>query len=871
MWFARRLAIGIGSLMGLAVLVVGFPVGIVVAFGSPVPSTMPSASGVWTTLTQSGLTNDDIRMVAGWACWLLWSVPAWTVLAEVVALLRQRNARRVRVAGPLQPLVAQLVAWCALTFTPAPPRHAGNVPANRQALVAVLSREELAPMQTPLPTASVAEPVEVVRPGDTLWAIAGRRLGNPFRWVAIWHKDRGMLEPDGRHWDNPDRIYVGWTVPLPAEADRTTTPPGGVAASNGAPHVATERPEPAKPPIDRPPFPTTERPSPPAPHHHHANGECPPAVTLPSGGVVPLVLASALAAAVTLARLQRRRKYRPSEPRPRTGPLPPEPFMTATVARLLRHLSTVRRAATEDSEGEPTGAAWVIPGADRRPGEVVLGHRGNEPVVVDLLARPGLALGGEGAVAVARAIALQVIAEGQRGRAEVIAVGPAAAGTLSGAEDVPNASVEPSPENGLTHVEIELMGRRRMMEESGVADFREFVATQPYEPMPLLLVIASADVEHERLAAVLKSGARLGIAGIALCDDAAAWPGGAMTVGARGELQAADGTIGPDLAGARLVSLSDDEARDCLSVIAMSTGSRPIPEPAVVADAPLVPLARPEPAATTSSPEEDATVARVGRLEAEEPRATPAPVRASLFGAYRIDVCGEEVRTGLRRSARELLAYLVLHSGGTRPEAAIADIWPDLDEQRGAEQFRTAIRNLRHVFRGLTGSRLPMFIEHRAERFAIDTELIGADVLDVEAALRTCDRAEDDAAREAALGQILDSYAGELLDGYQRPWLEPFREELRQRVLQAALRLAELRATLSEEAALPILERATRINPYAEEVYRILMAAQARAGHSDMVGTTLRTLERRLAELDAEPEDATVQLAARLSRAENFA
>lgn len=897
-WIAYRIALGTVGLLALPVGLAALGLGIFMAFGSPIPTAWPSGQEVWAALTQGAMTQSDMRRLLAIAFFLLLAHTARVAIAEVSATLGGRSARRVRFAGPIQPVVAQLVAWCAIALMPMTPRPASGHVQSPPALAAVLAgaRSPAASLSPAAPVGAASpDSVWVVKPGDNASLIAERTMHSQRRWPLLWLRDRGIREPDGRRWTNPDLIYPGWRLPLPPGAElpeeaNTSSPngshptPSGTAPSGGISAPAVPPPtlqplEPARPPVYRPPVaPNTDHP-PPAPQHQGQQA-CPAPITLPSGGVVPLALASALAGAVALARLQRRRRFRPVEPGPLLDREPaPEPFMTATVKHVLRRLHAAKRAVTEDDEGEPTGAAWVVPGDDRRPGEVVLGHRGDEPVLVDLLAHPGVALAGEGAVAAARAVALQVIAEGQRGRADVVAIGEPAAAVLSGVEDVPNASIQRDALDGLTHVEIELMGRRRTVEEADAADFRTFIASQPYEPMPLLLVVASASVEPERLASLLAAGAPLGIIGIVLCADTAEWPAGAVTVGSAGELQTLGGTVTGELAGVKLVSMSEDEARECLSLIAMSTGSRAIPEPgdaaaapaasaitdvaAIAADAEL-------PARTDQrdAAEQDAHVTLMGVRETGTQQSSAAvPVRARLFGAYHIQVLGQEVRTGLRRSARELFAYLLLHPDGVRPQVAIDDLWPSLDEQRGAEQFRTAIRNLRQVLRDLTGVPLPKFIEHRAERYAVDTELIGADVLDMHRAQCVLDKAAaDDATREAALGQILDSYGGELLDGTTYLWAEPYREELRQRAVAAALRLAELRSTISAEAALPVLERAARLSPYAEDVYCALMVAQARAGHTDMVRTTLRTLEHHLAELDAEPEAATVALAERLSR-----
>ncbi len=56
----------------------------------------------------------------------------------------------------------------------------------------------------------------LVRAGDTLWHIAGRVLGDPFRWPEVWRANAGTRMSDGSRFTDPDRIRPGWVLKLPA-------------------------------------------------------------------------------------------------------------------------------------------------------------------------------------------------------------------------------------------------------------------------------------------------------------------------------------------------------------------------------------------------------------------------------------------------------------------------------------------------------------------------------------------------------------------------------------------------------------------------------------------------------------------------------
>ena len=61
------------------------------------------------------------------------------------------------------------------------------------------------------------ETVEVtVKAGDTLRKIAKAHLGHENRWPEIYALNKGVAQADGRSLTNPDLIYIGWVLQVPA-------------------------------------------------------------------------------------------------------------------------------------------------------------------------------------------------------------------------------------------------------------------------------------------------------------------------------------------------------------------------------------------------------------------------------------------------------------------------------------------------------------------------------------------------------------------------------------------------------------------------------------------------------------------------------
>ena len=240
-----------------------------------------------------------IRVLDG-AAWLLWAVFAAALAVEVTAAARGRPAPRLPAIGPLQALAAALAGATVITALHLP-RTAPRAP---QPARAVLTADAAAGH-----AGGGGQPRTYrVATGDDLWEIAERFLGSGEDWHQVFHLNQGKPQPDGRTLTDPDLIVPGWVLLIPQPP--AAPPPAPARPAGPGPH-STGQPG--------GPSPRAAQPAPRSAQAGHrsppagAAGQPGPAVQLPSGALIGAGVAVMTAAAVTLAAVQRRRRYRPCQ------------------------------------------------------------------------------------------------------------------------------------------------------------------------------------------------------------------------------------------------------------------------------------------------------------------------------------------------------------------------------------------------------------------------------------------------------------------------------------------------------------------------------------------------------------------------------
>jgi DNA-binding SARP family transcriptional activator len=282
---------GLAALAVLLILVVGLPVLLYRLGGSPIPRHLASWPHIWHTLRSrdnGALFLGAVRDVS----WLAWAAFTVAVLAEAQAAVRGAAAPRLRLGG-LQSAAGHLVALAVLAFSGPSTLLLAAQPVAAVASVApahpapgpeittpdlVPAGPEPIPRQLPEhpaghePAASDPQVMSMgfyqlvtVRPGDCLWTIAQRYLGDGDRYPEIVQLNLGHEMGDGQRFTDPSVILPGWILQLPAASVQHEHSQHGGQHSHG-PHPAAE--------------PRFRRPHPAA--SHHARGAAVPPVRVPT-------------------------------------------------------------------------------------------------------------------------------------------------------------------------------------------------------------------------------------------------------------------------------------------------------------------------------------------------------------------------------------------------------------------------------------------------------------------------------------------------------------------------------------------------------------------------------------------------------------
>ncbi|ACU75725.1 transcriptional regulator, SARP family [Catenulispora acidiphila DSM 44928] len=928
-----RLSKAAFSLALTAGLSCGVPWLLLTYIGSPVPKQFPGLHEIVPALSARFDIHVFITIIVYllWACWavlvvqLLVQVPGTFV--DIVRILRRREpVRRGAAWGPGGALARGLIA--AFTIALLAPRAADTAAAAAKATGYVLSpTAKIASVAPAVPGARSASGDDyVVRSGDTLWDIAALHLGEPERWHDIYSLNVGRVQPDGGVLSDPQLIQPGWQLRLP---ENVVAPASAVPA----PAVSTTRPSNAgtvlvPEPVETPSLiaaggsPAASAIPSRAEHPIPAQRIAPrdrAAVRLPGGGVVPVSLASGVAAALALARLRTRARSR-IQPVDAPGDSEPlAPLLEPVRAELLRaHHATVcapGKGLFQDDEdfgddpfaddeplpSEPESASvtedalWslksepgtplttpefapslraVLDGADA-PDDVHVAICGNSPIPLASVTTAGLGLTGDGAADAARSLLVSALAAGgpraidqavevqTTVQALSVLLGP---GALTADSD--RLTVFDSLTTLLDDAEREQSARAAEVAEYGqanAADVRRFDNVEPFRPRILLVHLEAG--ERHRLEAIARAGGKVDTHLVLLGPWAA---GTSVTIGADRLLTA----TGPDaelLRDASAFGITMDEAEQILSALGTAAESPATREPFTDTEAdgePPVEASRQDESVVPSAATPDDTVPVVARAHVDQ-----GVLLLKVIGPFTAEIDGRDVTGCFNPSHRTLLLYLALRERPVRRAEIIEALWTDDQadgknaEKKRRTRFDTRLYQTKKALADAVGHDSEFISSDRASGFiTLNRTLILTDLACFDQLVGRASRAADDAEKTAHLEAACALYRGPLDESIRGDWLLEHREDRLRRYRDAAGDLARIVGRTDPDRGLAILNQLLEHDLFNEDLYRRIMRGQARLGRHDAVRRTFNLLETRFEAVELVVDASTRALVRTLTR-----
>lgn len=854
----------------------------------------PSISDLKQALTSTYLPIEAVIRLLGLVGWLLWFYLLAVGLLRVGALV----ALRYSIPG------ARRLLWLSDSVTPGWLRRLLDLAiggafllsfaGGPSGVVGVSTAHEPRPPITdrPIERLTAVAPEEepsayVVRPGDSLWRIAERELGDGLRWGEIYDINAGREMANGQKLVDPDLIRPGWRLELRRDdgtPNREVEPPApmpdpqpavspvvGPEGQSSAPSQSSNEAGEADDASD-----VSERALPPRPIR----------IDLPDGGMMAGSFAAGILAASLVGKLRRRARREPGQPAASmptnqtveaitraavdptvdvVGPMSEQVFQEWV--REFGSIPEIRAAWERETEVtflldsvverlprahmDPTGRIVTFEWRDRRVHALVKGPTlprlragpfaaGDgllvpvgfvDDAVIHLpLLGPPLAISpvGPEAEALIRTIVLSAS----------LRLGPDNLSVFGGVQELsvsPHEVRFPTPDALRHAVELEVLRRRRLLSEEGAEDFIEHVMRYPDDQLPVIIVAIDGDW-YVQLKELLELGASSGIA---------------VTV------------IG-DAPGARMLRPVDSPA------IQIEPDSEPMPMTPAFLPAQVLAECSDALDGAILEPDEPPTIERTAaKDELSDLQLVEVPVASDIkvhcLGGWRIERDGEVIATGWRRKALELLGLLIANPSGIHKERIIDTLWPRYKpkERTTVERdFNRVMSDVRVQLRGEGNS--DKIVLREDQMYRMDWRRVWVDAAAFEEAFGLSRRMDDP---EARLREAVDLYRGEFCEGNDYWWKEATTQRLRTQFVDAAVALAEIlrkRRALGE--ALAILDKAIQADKYAEPVYRRAMEIEAEMGRRDAIRFRLQDLESALAEIDLDPVPETYRLVSSLVR-----
>lgn len=236
---SAEVARGLLATVGVIGVLTAPPVALVRFVGNPFPGRLPSWQEVTDSIVRGGISDGTVIRILAVLAWVIWAQLAAAVMVEAVAVLRGTPSPKLPLLPGVQSLAAHWLAAATLVATPLgggtsaeaiPIALTVTVDEAPAAIQMVSSEAQLThvgfPAEQPEPPPAVERRLaeHVVERHDSLWDIAERHLGDPFRWQEIRDLNVGRVQPDGETLQPGfELIHPGWHLLVPSPSDVTGT------------------------------------------------------------------------------------------------------------------------------------------------------------------------------------------------------------------------------------------------------------------------------------------------------------------------------------------------------------------------------------------------------------------------------------------------------------------------------------------------------------------------------------------------------------------------------------------------------------------------------------------------------------------------
>ncbi len=223
-------------------------------------------------------------------------------------------------------------------------------------------------------------------------------------------------------------------------------------------------------------------------------------------------------------------------------------------------------------------------------------------------------------------------------------------------------------------------------------------------------------------------------------------------------------------------------------------------------------------------------------------------LRFDMLGNLKIYINGVESTTANWKTSksRDLLTYLAHCGEAVTKDRILEDLWPDMRHEKRSQLFHTTLYYLRK-FLNQTCKRKDI-VHYSGGKYRLREEIFTTDRDRFERLLRKVKKSDESPETKiSCLNEAIELYSGDYLAGMDYAWLILIREHLELLYLQALKQLSHYYMEKQEyDDAINYLHLLAKNDPFAEDVFCMLMESYASIGNLKMVNEIYQSLMKSL-------------------------